>query len=101
VDVGNTWTFATRVFPWDEGPGPSWRFARLPIDVADEMRSVGGPARGFGSFRVQATVGDTSWRTSVFPETSTGSFLLPVKQAVRKAESIADGDVVNLSLTLV
>lgn len=95
-----TWTFAAEVFAWTDGPGPSWRFAQLPVDVADEMRSVAGPTRGFGSLRVQATVGDTSWQTSVFPDKSSGSFLLPVKQAVRRSESIADGDMVELTLTL-
>ena len=36
------WAFDAEVFAWDDGPGPTWRFARLPVDVADEIR-VGAP----------------------------------------------------------
>lgn len=56
-------------------------------------------ARGFGSLRVTATIGTTSWQTSVFPARETG-WMLPVKAAVRKAEDLAEGDEVSLSLEL-
>jgi hypothetical protein len=92
------WTFEAEVFAWDDGPGPSWRFARLPVDVAEEIRAGEPPARGWGSVKVTATIGATSWSTSVFPAKATSSFLLPVKASVRKAEQINDGDVVQLSL---
>lgn len=92
-----TWTFDAEVFAWDED-GPSWRFARLPVDVAEEIRADGPPARGWGSVRVTVTIGGTTWATSVFPEKATESFLLPVKAAVRKAEHIDDGDVVAVRL---
>lgn len=54
-----------------------------------------GPPRGFGSVRVEATVGGTTWRTSVFPDSRGGSYVLPVKRAVREAEDLDDGDQVT------
>jgi hypothetical protein len=87
--------FEAEVFRWDDS-GPSWYFARVPLDVADELRLE---ARGgFGSVRVTATIGDSSWMTSVFPEKSAGGFLLPVKRTVRAAEGIDDGDIVAIRL---
>lgn len=57
-----------------------------------------GPPRGFGSVRVEATVGGTTWRTSVFPDSRGGSYVLPVKRAVREAEDLDDGDQVTVTL---
>jgi len=61
------------------------------------MRKLEGTARGFGSLRVTATIGQTSWQTSVFPSRETG-WMLPVKAAVRKAEGLDEGDEVELRL---
>lgn len=93
------WSFSAELFRWDE-EGPSWRFIRVPLDVADEIRQVSLQRRGFGSVRVAVTIGDTSWRTSIFPEQATRGFLLPVKKAVRDVEGLDDGDVVSVQLLL-
>ena len=61
------------------------------------MRRLEGNARGFGSLKVVAKIGGSTFRTSVFPSKETG-WLLPVKAAVRKAEGLAEGDAVMVSL---
>lgn len=61
------------------------------------MRKLEGMARGSGSLKVTATIGDSTWRTSVFPSREEG-WMLPVKAAVRKAEGIGEGDEVELVL---
>jgi Domain of unknown function (DUF1905) len=41
----------------------------VPADVSDEIRTEGLSRRGgFGSVRVEATIGVVIWRTSVFPQ---------------------------------
>ena len=50
--------------------------------------------------RVEATVGATTWRTSVFPDSHRGSYVLPIKKAVRHAEDLDDGDQVTVTLRL-
>jgi hypothetical protein len=82
-----------------EGP---WHFVTLPGDLADEVaqRSAATP-RGFGSVKVEATVGSTTWSTSLFPDTATRSYVLPVKKAVRQAEALVVGDPVEVDLELV
>jgi Domain of unknown function (DUF1905) len=91
------WTFSADVFAWGED-GPSWRFLRLPLDVADEVRDVAGEPGGFGSVRVHVRIGQTVFATSVFPEKTSGSYLLPVKKSVRDTEGIDDGDRVTVRL---
>ena len=53
----------------------------------------------FGSVRVEASVGATTWRTSVFPDKVRG-YVLPVKAAVRRAEGLDVGDDVTVSLVV-
>ncbi len=88
-------------YPGDSG----WHFVTLPHDVADEIADRAdrdaGPSRGFGAVRVEVTCGSTTWRTSLFPSTSSQSYVLPVKQAVRRAEHLAEGDDITVRLRLV
>ena len=84
---------------WVHHGDGGWHFVTLPRDVADDLRDLGGPrGPGFGSIRVTATVGVSTWDTSVFPDTATGSFLLPVKKDVRRANDLVPGDAVEVQL---
>lgn len=88
--------FTGDLFVWDNA---SWYFVRVPVEAADEVKDLTtGPPTGFGSVRVEVTIGSTTWRTSVFPESATGTFVLPVKKAVRTAEDLEDGDTVEVAL---
>lgn len=50
--------------------------------------------------RIEATIGGTTWRTSLFPSKQAGGWLLPLKAAVRKAEKLAEGTIAEAVLTL-
>jgi hypothetical protein len=92
--------FRAAVWRW-QGDA-AWHFATLPFDVSDEIEArTAHVRRGFGSVRVRATIGATTWETSVFPDTKAEAYLLPVKAAVRKAERIATGDEVAIALDVV
>jgi len=58
-----------------------------------------GRRRGFGSVKVEVTVGDSCWRTSVFPQAG-GGWFLPVKKAIQRAEDLAEGEPVEVELEL-
>lgn len=85
---------------WEHSPGDpgSWHFLSLPAELSDDIRLEAGPLRGFGSIRVQARVGSTTWLTSLFPEAATGSLVLPVKKPVRQAEDLAAGVTCEVTL---
>jgi Domain of unknown function (DUF1905) len=89
-------TFTSTLWRWDAQD--AWRFVTVPVDYAEGIRLAAGPPRGFGSVRVEVTVGATTWRTSVFPDSSRGSYVLPIKKAVRRAEDLDDGDPVTVNL---
>jgi len=90
-------TFAAELWCVAEG---TWRFVTLPEDMSDVVRFVSGPPRGFGSVRVEVTIGATTWRTSVFPSAGGGPYVLPVKAAVRRAEDLEDGETVAVTLRI-
>ena len=89
--------------PWlwkGEGAG-RWYFLTIPEEQCDPIRAVRfANPRGFGSVRVEASIGDVAWRTSVFP-LNTGGYLLPIKAEVRKRARISAGDEVTVDLTLI
>jgi hypothetical protein len=92
-------TVRTKLWQWD-GPA-AWHFVTLPKALSGRIERLANTRRSpFGSIRVWATIGRTSWETSVFPDRKAGAFLLPVKSDVRRKESIALGDAVRLTIEL-
>lgn len=97
-----TYEFEAELWLWDARRTDRWTFVSLPTDVADEIGDVAGPvARGFGSLRVDVTIGRTHWRTSIFPDRAAGTYVLPIKKAVRTAEGVEAGETARVRLTLV
>jgi hypothetical protein len=93
--------FESELWIWDARRDESWTFVSLPADTSEEIRHrAGGLRRGFGSLRVRAAVGATVWTTSIFPDSGRDAYVLPVKRAVRTAESLAAGDVVAVAVEL-
>jgi hypothetical protein len=92
--------FEAELWIWDARRDESWTFVSLPADTSEEIRqrAAVGPRRGFGSVRVHATIGGTSWTTSIFPDGARNAYVLPIKRAVRKAESLAEGDTAVVSV---
>jgi hypothetical protein len=88
---------------WREtGRTVSWTLVSLPTDLADYILDLAGPfARGFGSLRVDVTIGDSNWRTSIFPDSKRGTYVLPIKEPVRRAQGLAPGDTAHVRLRLV
>lgn len=85
---------------WEWEGNAAWFFVTLPADLGAEVRELPRMPRGFGSVRVRATVGNSTWLTSIFPEGNSKSYVLPVKKAIRVAEHIDVHELVTISLEL-
>lgn len=71
------------------GETAKWHFLTVSKDISQEIKETyKGLRKGFGSLPIEVTIGKTTWETSVFPDTRAGTYLLPVKAKVRKAEDI-------------
>lgn len=82
-------SFESQIRRW-QSEKATWWFFSLPLNAADQIRFAMGsrPPKGFGSVRVEVSLGDSIWRTSLFPNKSDNNYLLPVKAKIRLAESI-------------
>src|SRR5688500_9290842 len=87
---------------WEhEGPA-AWHFVSLPEAVADEIEATDGHRDGgFGSLRVEVTIGKTRWLTSIFPDRKRGTYVLPLKKQVRVAEQLRAGAPAKIGLVIV
>ena len=89
---------------WEHAPdepgsrSSSWHFLTLPAEVAEDVAFEAGPRGGFGSIRVEVSIGSSTWRTSLFPASKSMSFVLPVKKPVRRANDLQAGDICEVRL---
>jgi hypothetical protein len=93
-------TFTAPLWRWQGDAPAAWHFITLPEEIGAQIKFVIGKRKGFGMVRLKATIGKTSWKTSIFPDKKSGSFLLPVKAEVRKVEKLSDGQSVEVTLVL-
>lgn len=108
IKLTETFHFTAPLWLWTTDKAPaSWHFITIGGDVGDAIKATsimrrleGNRTRGFGSMKVTATIGSTTWATSIFPAKDVGGWLLPVKASVRKAEGIAAGDLVAVGLAI-
>lgn len=95
-------TFSAEVWQWDARTSDGWFFVSLPDELADQIDAeFGHRAAGFGSLRVDVTVGTSRWQTSVFPDAKRKTYVLPLKQAVRTKEGLVAGGRATVSLTVI
>ncbi len=80
----------------------AWTMATVPTNYYEDIQEVTniGSKRGFGSVRVLVTIGSTTWKTSIFPDTKSRSYVLPIKKDVRKKENIEAGSKIVVSISL-
>jgi len=87
--------FSGEVFTW-RGPAPYF-FVRVPDEEAAEIADNAALVTyGWGMVPVEVTIGDTVWTTSLWPKD--GSYVVPLKDRIRDAEAIGEGDTVTVRL---
>ena len=90
-----TWEITGELWYW-RGPAP-WYFVTVPdVQSADLREVAAGVSYGWGMVPVRATVGSTTWTTSLWPQED--RYVVPVKADVRRAERLAEGDAVTVLL---
>ncbi len=90
-------TFDAEVIEW-RGPAPFY-FLAVPGPLCEDLRvAARDVSYGWGVVPVSVRIGATTWTTSLFPKD--GGYLVPLKDRVRSAEDIAEGDRVEAVLTV-
>ncbi|GAA1428208.1 hypothetical protein GCM10009616_07280 [Microlunatus lacustris] len=92
-----TWEITGVLWYW-RGPAP-WFFVTVPDEESVDLRAAAAAlSYGWGMVPVTATVGATTWTTSLWPQEE--RYVVPVKADVRRAEGLAEGDVVTVRLSV-
>lgn len=75
--------------PWKyQGPS-AWYFVSLPLDLAAEIReNLKSEEEGWGRLKAAAKIGNTEWKTAIWYDTKSKTYLLPLKAEIRKKEKI-------------
>lgn len=90
-------TFVGKVIEW-RGPSPYY-YAEVPAPVSEDIAGVAAAVTyGWGAIPVDARIGGTAFSTSLFPKD--GRYLLPLRDAVRRAEGVALNDRVSIEMQL-
>ena len=76
------------------GPAP-FVYAPVPLEHAGKIEQV---SYGWGVIPVMAEIDGTAFTTSLFPRG--GTYLLPIKLAVRKKNGITVGDAVAVTIAI-
>jgi Domain of unknown function (DUF1905) len=89
--------FDGRIVHW-RGPSP-FHFVPIPPAEAQVISEIAPMVTyGWGAIPVQAQIGETAFTTSLFPKD--GGYLVPIKDAVRRAELLSVGDTVTIELAI-
>ena len=87
--------FESRIWYW-RGPAP-WFFVTVPDKQCNDLTAISGfVTYGWGMIPAKVRIGKTEWTTSLFPKD--GSYIVPIKASVRKAEDLEEGDKVTVQL---
>ena len=89
--------FNGKIWFW-KGPAPHF-FVTVPEEECLDLKAASSLVTyGWGMIPVRAQIGQTVWKTSLFPKN--GQYIVPIRASVRKAETLDEGDDVTLSLEL-
>ena len=87
--------FKGKIWYW-RGPSP-WHFVTVPEQQNSDLKTISDLVTyGWGMIPVEATIGGTVWKTSLFPKD--GRYIIPLKFNVLKAENLELGDEVTVRL---
>lgn len=90
-------TFEGDIFHW-RGPAP-YLFVAVPDAPSQDLKTISGLVTyGWGVIPVRARIGDTAWKTSLFPKG--GRYLVPIRVSVQKAQNLNAGDRVTIELEI-
>lgn len=84
-------------------PGMSaWHFVYIPKKQGIDIKSrFGANSKGWGSIPVIVAKGKSTWKTSIFPDKKSGSYILPIKAEIRRKEGIYNGDIINFTISCI
>jgi hypothetical protein len=87
--------FDGEIWYW-KGPAPFY-FVTVPAKQCHDLKAISKSVTyGWGMIPATVRIGKTEWTTALFPKD--GRYIVPIKDRVRKAEKLEEGDEVAVRL---
>jgi hypothetical protein len=87
--------FSGKIWYW-RGPSPFY-FVTVPWKECQDLKAMSRfVTYGWGMIPATVRIGRTEWTTSLWPKD--GAYIVPIKDSVRKAEGIGEGDEVTVTM---
>ncbi|MBX3050444.1 MAG: DUF1905 domain-containing protein [Caldilineaceae bacterium] len=89
--------FSGEIWYW-RGPAP-WYFVTVPDEECRALKAISGAVTyGWGMIPASVRIGQSAWETALWPKD--GSYIVPIKASVRKAENLDEEDWVTVQLEI-
>lgn len=91
------YTFIAKVWQYD-GPN-GWFFVSLPVEMSKEIRdNLKWQEEGWGRLKATAQIENVEWKTAIWFDTKSNTYLLPLKADIRKKCSIEKEQILEIIL---
>lgn len=97
TDIRIQFQFSSK--PWKHAGAGGWHFVSLPVKLSREIRSLFRTEEGgWGRLPATARINDSKWKTAIWFDSKLNTYLLPLKEEIRKAEQVAAGKTITVSI---
>lgn len=96
--MSKTFTFKNRV--WRDPKAMGWYFVDLDDSLSQKIKKLSDKSVSkYGLVKSLATIGGTSWKTTLFP-TKKGNYVMSIIKSVRQKEKIEDKDMLEVKIEI-
>lgn len=99
MSAKDTLTISKKVWLWP-GENLPWHFVYVDGEEKEYIEKYARKSRN-GLVKIEATIGKTSWQTSLLPFKKDNTYLIALKKEVRNREGIMVGDTVKICFKLI
>ncbi len=94
-------SYSFKAAPWRYAGAGGWYFVSLPVKMAKEIReALRHEEEGWGRLKATACIGNSEWKTAIWFDTKSNTYLLPLKAEIRKKENLIEGKMVKVVVRL-
>ena len=84
---------------WQHSETGGWYFVTIPQHLSSEIRAhFKNQEEGWGRMKVVATIKELEWKTSIWFDTKSNHYLLPIKAEIRKKRKLKIDDILEVNV---
>lgn len=86
---------------WQHNASGGWFFVSIPKNLSSEIRAhFKNQEEGWGRMKVVAIIAELEWKTSIWFDTKSDHYLLPIKAEIRKKGNFKTDDIFEVNVLI-